>query len=352
MLGSRKFLRRLGVALNLRDPPNVPTYAWSYFDHLVAVYVMLNKADSRADVVIKKSRERPDDLTWGDIFMLEGVVFSLEPDEMVERTAWVLRERFREIANPAVYEKYIASAVPVEAGTPAKMALLRADLRRVLDILHWYYSLIPIRDRLRKSLTVTCLVMVLGYTLILAAILIWCNWHNADFLAMLSTVLYCGIMGGFVSSQRRMQSIPNEEDPLISAFGLDNAGYYLWLSPLLGAIFAVVLGAMFTAGLLKGTLFPDFYIAPGGAHEGLSFFHFTWSTLPKSGEEYAKLFVWAFIAGFAERLVPDSLDRLASKMSPGDKPRTPTMPLVSQKGSNGGDARENGDNEENEENET
>jgi len=337
MLGSRKLLRRLGVALNLRDPPNLPPYGWSYFDHLVAVYVTLNKADGRADAVIKKSSERPDDLTWGDVFLLESLVFSLEPDEMVERTAWVFRERFREIANPAVYEKYVASGVPVETGTPAKMDLLRADLKRVLDILHWYYSLIPIRDRLRKSLTVTCLVLVLAYTWVLAAILIWCSWHSADFLAMLSTVLYCGIMGGFVSSQRRMQSIPNEEDPLISVFGLDNAGYYLWLSPLLGAIFAVTLAAMFTGGLLKGTLFPDFFIAQGGAHHGLSFFHFTWSTLPKSGEEYAKLFVWAFIAGFAERLVPDSLDRLASKISPGDKPRTPPMPLVGQKGSGGGD---------------
>lgn len=345
MLGSRKLLRRLGVALNLRDPPNVPPYGWSYFDHLVAVYVTLNKADERADAVIKKSSERPDDLTWGDIFMLESLVFSLEPDEMVERTAWVMRERFREIANPAVYEKYLASAIPVETGTPAKMALLRADLRRVLDILHWYYSLIPIRDRLRKSLTVTCLVMVLAYTWVLAAILMWCSWHNANFLAMLSTILYCGIMGGFVSSQRRMQSIPNEEDPLISVFGLDNAGYYLWLSPLLGSIFAVVLATMFAAGLLKGTLFPDFYIAQGGVHQGLPFFHFTWSTLPKSGEEYAKLFVWAFIAGFAERLVPDSLDRLASKISPGDKPRTPPMPLVGQKGPSGG-GEDTGANEE------
>jgi len=129
-------------------------------------------------------------------------------------------------------------------------------------------------------------------------------------------------------------------------FGLDNAGYYLWLSPLLGSIFAVVLGAMFTAGLLKGTLFPDFYIAQSAGHQGLSFFHFTWTTLPKSGEEYAKLFVWAFIAGFAERLVQDSLDRLASKINPGDKPRTPPMALVGQKGSNGKDRAAAGANGE------
>jgi hypothetical protein len=120
-----------------------------------------------------------------------------------------------------------------------------------------------------------------------------------------------------------MQSIPNDGDPLISVFSLDNAGYYLWLSPLLGAIFAVILTLMFVAGVLKGSLFPEFARSAGGA-EGLPFFHFTWNTLPTSSEEYGKLFVWTFIAGFAERLVPDSLDSLASKLDP--RQQTPSPP--------------------------
>lgn len=119
-----------------------------------------------------------------------------------------------------------------------------------------------------------------------------------------------------------MQSIPSEGDPLISVFGLENASYYLWLSPLLGSIFAVTLTAMFVAGVLKGTLFPEFIKSDGGS-QGLPFFHFTWNTLPRTSEDYGKLFVWAFLAGFAERLVPDSLDTLAAKLDP-SRQRTPT----------------------------
>ena len=314
MVDWRKFWRWLGVALRLRDPPNLPTYGWSYFDHLVAVYLTLNTADPRADAVIKKSRERPDDLTWGDIFLLEDTNFFLMPPNLVDRSAWILRERFREIAGSTVYDKYLNSNFPKDTDTPAKASLLKADLTRVLDVLHWYYSLIPVRERIRTSLTLRCIIHVVAYSVLLGLFLTWCNWHSFNFLAMLSCVLYFGIIGGFVSSQRRMQSLPNDGDPIISVFGLDSAGYYLFLSPLLGAIFAVILMLMFIAGILKGSIFPDFYLSSASADKGLPFFHLTWYTIPKSSEEYGKLFVWAFLAGFAERLVPDSLDRLASKL--------------------------------------
>ena len=50
------------------------------------------------------------------------------------------------------------------------LLLLKADLTRVLDVLHWYYALIPIRERIRRSLTIDCIWMVLVYTAVLAAI--------------------------------------------------------------------------------------------------------------------------------------------------------------------------------------
>ena len=321
MVDWRRIARKLGVVLNLRDPPNVPPFGWSYFDHLVSVYVTLNTPDQRAETVITKASTRPDDITWGDIFLLENVVFSLQPPETVNRNAWIVRERFREIAGPAVYEHYIESNPPKDSDTPAKLALLRADLNRLLDVLHWYYSLIPMRERIRKSLTMRCIFYVVLHTVMLGITLAVCYAYRAEFLAMLAVIVYWGILGGFVSSQRRMQKIPNNGDPLIAVFGLDSAGYYLWLSPLLGAIFAVILALMFMGGVLQGTVFPAFY-APGHA-AGLTFFTFTWTTLPVSAVDYAKLFLWAFLAGFAERLVPDSLDHLSSKLEPEEKKKAP-----------------------------
>jgi hypothetical protein len=243
----------------------------------------------------------------------------------VSRNAWIVRERFRETTCPTIYAKYVESNFPKESDTPEKLSLLKADLSRVLDVLHWYYSLIPMRERIRKALTVQCIRYVVFYSVVLGAILVACHHYSAHFLAMVACVTYSGIIGGFVSSQRRMQSLPADGDPLVSVFGLDNANYYLWLSPLLGAIFAIIVAFMFIAGILKGSVFPAFY-SPADPH-GLSFFTFTWVTIPTSSEEYGKLFVWAFLAGFAERLVPDSLDRLSSKLDPNEaKGSSPPSP--------------------------
>jgi hypothetical protein len=309
MMDRPNFVQRVGIALGLREPPQVPPYGWSYFDHVVAVYLMLNANDARAAAVIEKAADRPYGMSWGDIFLLENVVLSLQSEEVLCRNSWIVRERFRQIAGPSMYGRYVDSGIPIKIDTPANVALLKADLSRVLDFLHWYYALIPIREHTRKSLTESCIRWVIFYTVLLIVSLFFLHHGHKSFVATMVCVLYFGIMGGFVSSQRRMQSIPTDGDPLISVFGFDNAGYYLWLSPLLGAIFAVILTLLFLSGILTGSLFPSF---PGAAAHTSSLREM----LPQSGTEFAKLFVWCFLAGFAERMVPDSLDRLASKLDP------------------------------------
>jgi hypothetical protein len=56
--------------------------------------------------------EHPEGFHWGDIFHLESIVFSLVPDESLQRNVWVVRERFREVSGPTVYNAYLASNPP------------------------------------------------------------------------------------------------------------------------------------------------------------------------------------------------------------------------------------------------
>ncbi len=78
-----------------------------------------------------------------------------------------------------------------------------------------------------------------------------------------------------------------------------------------GVIAAGVIYLLFSSGMLKGDLFPAFAPEPA-THSKDIFFRFL-DYEPDGPANVAKLLAWAFIAGFAERLVPDKLNQLAGE---------------------------------------
>lgn len=92
-----------------------------------------------------------------------------------------------------------------------------------------------------------------------------------------------------------------------------------------GAISAALLFLLFEGKLLSGELFPQMGLEAGQApptrpdpgtsapERRTGFFSFMRTSGPVATADYAKLLVWAFIAGFAERLVPDTLTRFAER---------------------------------------
>jgi hypothetical protein len=180
------------------------------------------------------------------------------------------------------------------------------------------------------------------------------------------SVAFAGIVGGCVSMLQRIQSAPSEGDALFNLAALTNGWRGLSLSPLYGGIFASLLFILFAAGLLQGSAFPKIETAtgtvvakadgaqtnnqttppatptpnPGTETQGtttdtqrtagtqgtagaqraadaqrtiLHVKDFLQGTGPRDGVSFALLMIWSFIAGFAERLVPDTLNRLVAK---------------------------------------
>jgi hypothetical protein len=123
-------------------------------------------------------------------------------------------------------------------------------------------------------------------------------------------VLFMGILGGFVSTQLRLQDSPSNGEPFENLAKLDHGWLSVLISPISGAIFAVILYMLFAGSFLKGSLFPEIATPMENVTDGLGFGVFANLTGPATGVEYAKLVVWSFIAGFAERFVPDALSRV------------------------------------------
>jgi hypothetical protein len=98
-------------------------------------------------------------------------------------------------------------------------------------------------------------------------------------------------------------------------------------------VFAVVLYLFFVAGIGESVLqpgfLPTFRSAPSQPLLGL---------IPASATDFSRLMLWAFAAGFAEKLVPDVLDRFTNL--PDREAVTPPPPRErDRRGANGSDSK-------------
>jgi hypothetical protein len=129
------------------------------------------------------------------------------------------------------------------------------------------------------------------------------------------TVLVAGAGGGFVSSLRRLHCFEDifprrEYVHLFRKFNFYVIAYSL-IPPIVGAVGAIIIYLLFAGGVLTGDLFPKFVCTEG--HTCTDFHGFVASWAPADAQANAKAIIWAFIAGFSERLVPDILNRLGSE---------------------------------------
>jgi hypothetical protein len=218
----------------------------------------------------------------------------------------------------------------------AEVDTLRARVLQIVRALHWSYTFGPLREKNRVRLIVEAMVVMIIATGALAATLGILRQLRADqgqpFFAVLATVIYVGVMGGVVSCIQRLSQIPTSGDALRSIYELKNSRYVLYFAPLTGAVFAVITMLLFMGQILKGLIFPVFpelttQVPITGD------WSFTRSLLPAGSKDYALLFLWCFIAGFAERFIPDTLTDLtqrATALGRRERPSTITETVVTQ----------------------
>ena len=386
----------------------VPEYAKIFFDSLYSEFRALaaEKGDEKLTEslaalaprleAIQQKRQR-DALSWNDVYEFDLALLSIMPANDLVRKAYDMRAKYRSIAGSKDYDAYIASKPPdlttVESHAQPQppdapvvtVEALRADTKYLLKQFYLYYAFLPYREGFRDELTrrarnttyiiIAVIVSLNGIGYGIGKILGSYTKINWDYGPVVTVVIFAGIMGGCVSMLQRIQSAPGEGDALYNLAALSHGWKGISLSPLYGGIFATLLFILFSAGILKGTIFPMITTPPNpttvnsknkneraqtslnsnsnsenkadqsatnsnnsNASQNtssaqttapaqaapatsptptptpdISFNGLLQGTYHDSGISYALLIVWSFIAGFAERLVPDTLNRLVTK---------------------------------------
>lgn len=285
-------MKNAGAALSEQLSQCLTGFGPPYFDHVLAEYELVS-AEGKPTRVQEIVGRTADQLKWGDLYLLEKYVICQQSKEVVQARLPGLRISYREIVGPSAYEQYLQSRQA--ASLDGSIEELRADAGRLLDALHWAYAMAPAREQVRSGILKNIFVEVLvSVAVALGAFLFSAYYLHQTLVATIILSLLMGALGGFLSVQQRIEKIPTEQDPILTMFQLHEGGFAVRLAPLTGAICALVLFLVFQAELLKGAAFPDM---------GKLYL----------GAEYGKLLVWCFLAGFAERFVPDTLDNLVPK---------------------------------------
>jgi hypothetical protein len=238
-----------------------------------------------------------------------------------------LQGRYYAAVGATAYGRYQASVPKDVFDNPDK---LWAEVETISYRLRLAYAISYLRDQYIDRIMKACFYGFLIGTLQFFALLAWEQFSSGPRLFLLNYVMialagWAGALTSIVRRASRVLSIgPLDEDPVIQANALHQGFWSTSFGALTGPVFALVLVVVLMCSAINiGDLAPHFVnCGPTCANPDFVVFGYRYNIGgPADG---AKLLLFAFIAGFAERLVPDMLDRLSQSVD--GKSRRPHCP--------------------------
>lgn len=253
-----------------------------------------------------------------DVYILELKI--LKRMTRVELMARIqsLRQNLRQMMVSQDYNDLMEKIASVTRDDTS-IESLRSEARALTDRVYRRYVLVPKVEDIRLSIARH--LLALSSVSILSLCLVMVNYLYAEVvllqpiqIAYLSAAI-SGSLGATASTLIRLQKLDVRREPLMQWLSLKKGETSLWLSPVLGALFGLVLFLLFRSGVITGSMFPDVSkVVSQIAYPGLDDRSCTvMSSCADIHRAYTALLLWCFIAGWAERLVPDVLDRLANQ---------------------------------------
>jgi hypothetical protein len=252
---------------------------------------------------------------WDALFRVESALIIYLPIEDLVAKLQTVKSEFTEIAGRARSEA-LFNSFTFPATDPAKSdeKLLRAyateALSEIQELTVIRYGYLAMRTRLVSAALVILFLLVLSLTIFSGIPYATTGSSKLTAIEMLAIV---GMVGGGISSVSRVFNLGWSAE---LAGGLDDLKQTyrslllnVFTSILQGGLFALVLYVAFASGLIQGVAFPTFN--PDNKNIGesaLRYFEYG----PASHAQFGKALIWAFVAGFSERLVPDFLRSLSA----------------------------------------
>jgi hypothetical protein len=350
----------------------VPDYGIVFFDNVVKLDYTLFKSgisDEGELLSIKEVLERRKSLmlTWNDIATFDLIVLKYVDLGALKRKVKSMRATFAAATTLEPSPPSLVGIVDLDQAGASEIDLLRTEYGFLISEYCQRAGFISAAEHLRRKLLRRGTFFTLIFFLIVAVFVLVSYFLTPEpgissgispqiigLLGGISAwlmVIFAGMSGAFLSILQRLLNTDHTSNPIAKLSLLSDNWLSIFLTPLTGAIFAVILYLFFAAHLISGSVFPELVLAPksagvevtGGVRSNenappdtnadcklidqplpVQFVDFLTTAGPKSGIDYALLLLWSFIAGFAERFVPDNLMRLVRQQSKTDDSKADT----------------------------
>ena len=259
-----------------------------------------------------------DGATWADLYEIQHIRLELLEGPRLKLELAELRTNFKLFAGPVLHEHYrqvLAELPPKDNGSAEE--LVRAEALFLLEQTQHIQSYRPHQERRRLSISYD----ILRVTLVLVSV-VWVVSFALERLRVLPEfpiglflILSLGALGASFSTLQRIQRSFKEGRMII------NSTRYMrkfkdWLSPpITGAVFAFIASLLFYAGFVGNLVPSDSLDGSNKTISGTGFLReLMGAAVPQP--DFIRILNLSFAAGFAERLVPDTLDRLTGGRTP------------------------------------
>lgn len=263
----------------------------------------------------------------GQLFKIEIELLSLIPETALRERFWTIENRFNRVVPKGMADAFISSiggALP--AAADGEVLLQRA--RTLLGVIHSNYEVNFKRELLiRRLMTfVSAIAFVLiAVSALTASVVVPLVGQRALLL-----IAIVGMAGAIISTIQRLQKATSRDamvdDGIFELISLRIGWLSILMSFGIGGVSALFIYALISAGLLD-TLVPQLAgsptnqnVLPEVCELGKTCAHWADQTYQALGlhsrADLFKLTVYAFVAGFAERFVPDTINKLAKDAFP------------------------------------
>jgi hypothetical protein len=282
------------------------------FKAAAGVLPPLPNDSANAPMLAELLKKDPKQVTWDEIQAGQIALVAVMPLEALQARFDSLSDEFETVTGG---KPFVHGTFP---NPPKVIEGWRAGVVSLTEELAKFRRAKLMFERLRSTVG-----MFFGLPLIAAVLLGF--WHSQDHPPPLwRSLIFAGFIGAGFSVLTRLYALAWSMKFMSQIEDAQAFKKGLVISCILslgeGVIAACVIYLLFTSGLLTGDLFPAF--DPPKTPTDNTFLRL-FTQEPKTTVDMAKLLLWAFIAGFAERLVPDKLNRLAGEASDAKQKKQP-----------------------------